>query len=422
MDIIDVFINRKGKFLENMASYENFTKLFNPIFLTSAECFEKAYEVFLEHRRFRLWIHFEYDDYPQGLGIFRSINDNHKNIKMQFITRNNTVKTYEYEKITHTVYYAFEKQQYWEELLPTIPVNEPIFLKDIPSFERKNIENPKNARNIDIAILTALIKDEYNVCKNLMEGQEDGESKFIGEFKNTNEQVALLSQQKMGMVDCAISSKKIFEEINPKLLILGGVCGGRKSKVKKYDIIIPSKIIDIITGKLKDGKPLIYGYDANISNKLHQHVEKVTTVDEFIKKEMYNLIPSDDKHVRERDIVNKLEIHHDIMACGAFVLSTDNFLEETAQGANEKIVGYEMESYGLVQTANLTGNLSLVIKSVMDYTDSKKSDINEPEDNEDKDNIPEGENVKKMASYMSFICIQALIPHLKKYLNQSLNN
>ena len=79
-----------------------------------------------------------------------------------------------------------------------------------------------------------------------------------------------------------------------------------------------------------------------------------------------------------------------------------------------------MESYGLVRAANLTKKLSLVVKSVMDYTDSKKSDTHIQEN--DKDNIPKGENVKQMASYMSFICIQALIPHLRKYLNQTSNN
>ncbi|GHT59520.1 hypothetical protein AGMMS50239_06360 [Bacteroidia bacterium] len=420
MEIIDVFINRKGEFLDNIVTYVDFVKFLNPIFLTSPECFEKAYDVFLKYHRFRLWIHLEYENYPPGVGFLKSIKNEHENINVQFISRNNSIKVYsdkEY-KVDYSVYYALGSLQYWKDVLPTIIVNEPIANRNFPSFEQKDMSSLKSTKTIDIAILTALIEDEYNVCKDLMDGQENG-NKFIGKFKNTTEQVVLLSQQKMGMVDCAISTKKIFEDINPKLLLLGGVCGGRKSKVKKYDIIIPKNIIDIITGKLKNGQPLIYGFNVDISDNLQQYIEKKTTADDFIKKEMYNLVPSGNKYDRERNIINKLKIHHDTMACGAFVLSTDNYLEKTALGANEKIVGYEMESYGLVRAANLTQKLSLVIKSVMDYTDSNKSDASTQI--EDEDNIPEGENVKKMASYMSFICIQALIPHLREYLNQNSN-
>ena len=219
----------------------------------------------------------------------------------------------------------------------------------------------------------------------------------------------------MGMVDSAVNTKEIFETINPKILILGGVCGGRKGKVKKYDIIIPKNIIDIITGKLEDGQVKNYGYNVDINQNLQQYVERVTTTDDFIKKEMRNLLSSDKKYNREREIIDKLDIHHDTMACGAFILSTDKYLDHTAMAINEKIVGYEMESYGVVRAANLSNKLSLVVKSVMDYTDSKKNDTQQEEDDIDK--IPKGENVKEMASYMSCICIEALIPHLRDFFN-----
>jgi hypothetical protein len=56
----------------------------------------------------------------------------------------------------------------------------------------------------------------------------------------------------------------------------------------------------------------------------------------------------------------------------------------------------------------------------MDYTDSKKGDVKTGEQavDKDSDNNPSGENIKDMASYMSYICTRALLPYLDSFLNK----
>jgi nucleoside phosphorylase len=201
-------------------------------------------------------------------------------------------------------------------------------------------------------------------------------------------------------------------ELLPKMTILAGVCGGRKEKkVKIYDIIIPEQIIDIITGKYENHKFIPYGYHETINEDLIKHLKKIVQKPNFIKKEMNDLIPNTEKYKRENEIIQNLKIHFDTLACGSFVLKTKDFLETKAKEISDKIVGFEMESYGVARALYLSksNKYGLVVKSVMDYTDDKKNDI------------LEGENVKQMAAYMSYICIRALLPHLEKYIKENIS-
>lgn len=284
----------------------------------------------------------------------------------------------------------------------------------------------------DFAIITALVKDEYTSFSSNMEGNSL-KGVFYGKFKGlkdkeySSKKIALLSQKKMGMVDSSLTTSFVYKTINPKMVILAGVCGGRKDKkVKLYDIIIPENIVDIVTGKFEKSEFIPYGFTEPINEDLIAHLKKVTENPDFVAEEMHRLIPNGAKFKRENEIVKKIQIHYDVLACGPFVLKTEKFLEEKAKQLNDKIVGFEMESYGLMRATKLLGNpskMSLVVKSVMDYTDSKKGDIKqiaETDSNDaDIDNVPPGENIKEMAAYMSSICTRALLPHIELFLKEN---
>jgi nucleoside phosphorylase len=301
----------------------------------------------------------------------------------------------------------------------------------IPSEESTHVKllRLNDNESVDFAIITALIKDEYTSFSNNMEG-DSLKGVLFGKFKDakandyTSKKIALLHQKKMGMVDSSLTTSFVYKTINPKVLILAGVCGGRKGKkVKLYDIIIPENIVDIVTGKYEKSEFIPYGYSEPINEDLIAHLKKVTENPDFVAEEMYRLIPNGEKFQRENEIVKKIQIHYDVLACGPFVLKTEKFLEEKSKQLNDKIVGFEMESYGIMRATKLlenTSKISLVVKSVMDYTDSKKGDIKpdataEPNE-EDIDNIPSGENIKAMAAYMSSICTRALLPHIERFL------
>ncbi len=160
-----------------------------------------------------------------------------------------------------------------------------------------------------------------------------------------------------------------------------------------------------------------------LSEKLIKFIKKVVKKPDFIQKEMYGLIPNENEYKRKNEVVRNIKIHFGTLACGAFVLKTNNFLENKAKEISDKIVGFEMESYGLVRALELSesNKYGLIVKSVMDYTDAKKGDIKdeEIENEKDIDKIPSGENIKAMAAFMSYICTRALLPHLEKFLNEN---
>jgi len=69
----------------------------------------------------------------------------------------------------------------------------------------------------------------------------------------------------------------------------------------------------------------------------------------------------------------KLEVHLGPMASGASVLAHDRAIEPIVEGHRE-VIAVEMEAYAVMAAADLCGTTPLVIKSVCDFADAKKSD------------------------------------------------
>lgn len=373
----------------------------------------------------------------QGKTWAISLRQQYPNCNFLFVTSNLTQTSVEiYDGIpAHNITDLMDKI-----FVKKSPDFKPQKVFEVKSFEQvsitgehiSKISNDNSSEGTDFAIITALIKDEYSSFLDNMEGNSN-KGIFNGRFKElklneySSKEIALISQKKMGMVDSSLTTSSIFNSINPKVVILAGVCGGRKEKnVKLYDIIIPESIIDIVTGKFEKSRFVPYGFTEPVNEDLIAHLKKVTANPDFVEEEMHRLIPNGRRFQRENEIVKKIQIHYDVLACGPFVLKTENFLEVKSKQLNDKILGFEMESYGLMRATNLLGNskkISLVVKSVMDYTDTKKGDIKKRIagnfNEEDIDKIPNGENIKEMAAYMSYICTRALLPHIEKFLKEN---
>lgn len=285
----------------------------------------------------------------------------------------------------------------------------------------------KGNTNDGTVILTALADDELKPFRDELELKHNGSFEYCdyneGAYKN---KILFYSQNRMAGIDTAIFSSKIIEETNAKAIIMPGVCGGRKAeKVKLYDIIIPERALDIISGQYKNNLFVPYGYESKPDEDFIKYIKGVVSKSDFKLKNMYDLIPND-RYIRENEILKDLKFHFDVMASGPFVLKTDNFLESKSKEMNHKIKGFEMESYGLFRSAEILkkGTLSLLVKSVMDYTDSKKTDsfVNNSFDQEStpseeaQSEVPKDENIKQMAAFMSSICVRALLPYISEYI------
>lgn len=285
----------------------------------------------------------------------------------------------------------------------------------MPSIISETTKPESEIKPNDFAILTALDEHENDIFRAFMHAETlkelDGQT-YSGRFvkhpdchNDYDQPFILASQKQMGMVDAAFSTLSIIQEHKPQYLIMSGVCGGRKSKVKLFDIIIPEKVFDFSYGSLENGAFLQRDLDAKISPDLISWLKK-SERKKRVKDRMIQLVETRDNQWLTH--VQNAEIHFDVMACGPWVVKTEDFLETLSEEKNNLIRGLEMESYSLGRAFELYGDITktLVVKSVMDYTDSKKDDKVAA--------LP----VKKIAGYISCLCVRAILPMILEYQEQ----
>jgi nucleoside phosphorylase len=264
----------------------------------------------------------------------------------------------------------------------------------------------------EIAILTALYKDEHEIFEHEMSiGKLPDEKnlktavfKDLQAFEN-KEEILLGWQDQMGVIDASAHTAKLITQFHPKYFILAGVCGGLQSGVKLYDVIIPGIINDYISGKLVDGQFQPSPLYANANEDLIGHLKDN---EKLIKEYMLKLAAP-----LYRKILNGgFQIHFRDMACGPWVVKTEGLLSGLAEKVNANIKGLEMESLGVIRASNLFhkyGQYGLVVKSVMDYTDVHKND-------------GEYGEIKSTASYMSYLCVRALLPVLRTFSDPKMSH
>jgi nucleoside phosphorylase len=295
--------------------------------------------------------------------------------------------------------------------LSTLPTNK---LRDLKQGDLEVNNEVAETKRCRFAIQTALDKSENDIFRNYMDAGELNRDTWRGTFKEEKQfpedyrkEILLVKQKKMGMVDAAYTSSKVFHETDVNYLLLAGVCGGRRTKVKMFDLIIPAKVFDFSFGSLEDGKFMQRDLDAKFDEDLINFLQRPENVKK-IKAGMLKLV--DTSHADKEKYVQNVEIHFDVMACGPWVIKTDEYLETLSADKNNLIRGLEMESYSIGRLFELhhktTGRQALVVKSVMDFTDAKKG--------LDMEHV----DTKHIAGYMSYLCVRALLPLIEEYEKQ----
>lgn len=226
--------------------------------------------------------------------------------------------------------------------------------------------------HVDVAIIAALYEDEYESMRDFLEDVQPVQgfqSMVVAKLKGTCIKVVVDFQATMGMVDAAYLSTQIVNMFSPKHLIMIGVCGGRATKgVKLLDILIPSKVFDYATGKFEQGVFKPYMRQGIIKNK------KIRAASKDVLIKMLDHVPHT---LKEK--CQAINVHTKALACGNFVVKTDNYLENVISANDEETQGVEMESYGVVRVTELLENKHvepIIIKAVMDYTEKDKTDTN----------------------------------------------
>lgn len=426
--------NNSEKFEERVRE-SSFYKKSCVIFLTSIEDFLSIYNEFEIGFKFRLLIHpalvgnteikSEHLSYAKKIvNSFRKHPD-FKDKDIPLISESTTLQsdTERSQKSFHN-YFGYKiydlTQSGSKEFIDSLPVfqKETVLESTMPKISEVtsdlNIEEESLPK---ITVLTALTKDEYSSFRENTNKIEENEGVLKARFKPDDsfsfdyKHPLFFERQKnrMGSVESAITTSKIYKN-GTNILIMSGVCGGRKSEVKLYDIIISSDVVDIITGKYEGNTFVPIGYQEPTNEHLIDHLSESQRLNE-IKNRMYSLVPNNKNSERINEIINDLDIKIGVLACGSFVLKSGGFLETKSKEINDKIIGFEMESYGVMRATkylNNSKNLSLVVKSVMDYTDEKKSDS------------VIGEPVKSIAAFMSYLCVRVLIPYIDEFYKENI--
>lgn len=245
----------------------------------------------------------------------------------------------------------------------------------------KSSEKESYRYKYDLAILCALEEPELSAVKKLTKNltrhvEVSTNIPFysgVFDFGEKKLNVLVTSINRMGMVPTAVLSTQIIELFRPKFLCMTGIAAGITGEVKLGDILIINPSWDSGSGKVKKD---------NEGNKLFEIDPKQETINIDIIGNIHEL--SNDKiflnELREKwdtqDIDNVLKAHIGPVASGAAVIANQDITNQIKL-QSRKIIGIEMEAYGLIYAAKNATNPKpepLVIKSVCDFADENKHD------------------------------------------------
>lgn len=390
------------------------------LFVTDVPGFNIYLNKFSKNQVVTVWVHHQAnhlktDKFGRYLGekIGAELIDSYPNLKFKYITRapNHPAKSDDKKKtpiiLLNDIYQEIKDPNNFQRISDFLPNDQGLELEKNPLGENKNLDFAVITALYDSEITTFLDNMQFDDASNLdLKNGKIGKHAIINPNVDYSNSFMIVNQNKMGVIDAASFATRIVTKYPPKFLLMGGVCGGRKKKgVSLYDIIIPTRIFDYMTGKLEKGEFISYGHSSSTNENLTTYIERNTVL---IKANMLILANHSMK-----ELVENVKIHIGDFACGPWVVKTDNFLEkELATEEKKNILGLEMESLSILRTSEnfqKYGNYALVVKSVMDFTDDKKSD---------------GPNkmIKSNAAYISYLCIRSLMPLLMKFEDSNLSN
>jgi len=248
----------------------------------------------------------------------------------------------------------------------------------IVGIKKHNVQSDQY--KFDIGIVCALNDPEFTQILKLSEWEPVLKKNSSIQFYKTTFQrdkkvlhVIAACINRMGMVPTGILTAQMIEFFRPKYLAMTGIAAGIQGEVELGDIMVVEHSWDYNSGKIS--------IDDSGNKKFHVDLRQ-EKLDEDLYNSM-NILKNDKSflnQIYDQYQGNKprtyLEIKIGHIASGAAVIANNDVVEGIKlQG--RKLLGIEMEAYGLFYAANNATNPKpkpLVIKSVCDFADEKKND------------------------------------------------
>ncbi|WPR75769.1 response regulator [Algoriphagus sp. NG3] len=236
-----------------------------------------------------------------------------------------------------------------------------------------------NSFEFDVAIITAIPKELDKVlkldCKWIEKKLINDDTMYhIGQIKKGDVFIRLVSacSPQMGMCASTALSMKLINNFKPKYLIMCGIAAGIKGEVQLGDILIADQVWDGASGKLR----------SNEGGVLFQPDPKSKILDEGLKEKLL-FIKSKRKYL---DNIRSnysgdapstiLDIHIGPMASVPAVIQSDIEIEKI-KTHSRKLIGIEMETYGVFYSAahcQKPKPMVFSVKSVSDFANEEKND------------------------------------------------
>ncbi|RZI99391.1 MAG: hypothetical protein EON90_11760 [Brevundimonas sp.] len=235
--------------------------------------------------------------------------------------------------------------------------------------------------DVDVCILTALDKERQPFRSLLALDSEPavpGAERFIfTDRDHVQRRGVLLSIGRAGQPRAAAQAQILLNIFRPRYLLMSGICGGVKDKVKIGDVVIFESSIDWDYGKWKTPKAS--------PAKFHSRPEPLSIRDQVSHGALREFVLRGDEELAQIHARVKAAhafakrppgLHMGPCASGSAVVGSQEIIERIG-GVNDAIIGVDMESYGLYAAKAVTNVVKpqvLCVKAVSDYCDGSKND------------------------------------------------
>jgi len=252
----------------------------------------------------------------------------------------------------------------------------------------------------DVFIITALMEPEFSAIEDLdvawaaLQPLDSSQLIRFGEVSSdgVTYKIAAAFSPRMGPVASAVLATKAALMLNPKLVIMSGICAGMPQKAEIGDVIAAEVSWDWQSGKYIDGNGV-----EQFQISPHQIVLPDSVRNQLLllkrDQDFWNSLAI--KAVEFKKPIPKMVLGP--MATGSSVLADARVSERIKSQQHKNLSGLDMETYGVyaaIQSCRPDINF-ISMKSVCDQGDTQKDD--------------------RYQSYASFVSAQATLHFIKKF-------
>lgn len=247
--------------------------------------------------------------------------------------------------------------------------------------ERKYIEGEilktrgtkyNSSKPID-AVLQIAVPDEKRRVYQLLNLSEENDQylkSYALSYQEVDYQgmhIVVVSQTFMGMTEASRTATAAILAFHPKVMMMAGICAGKAGETKLGSLIVADKVFDYSMGKLLETGLEHRPPHRPLDNALASFVNN-TWVNQS------NMIFAKINEKFNGDAPTGCKIHFTSIGSGPWVVDTEEIFEDIRDHVVGNCISLDMEAYAVALAADCLKTPWIVVKSVQDYADGKKSE------------------------------------------------